>query len=270
MTEPQTPALEAGDEVVAEVVAPIEDQTTDEPETEEPEDGEQKDEISPAKARRERRKAEVERLHAAKEEAERENEVLRKRLKESGEDLGPAPKREDFKDYDEWQAEMAAHNVMSKMGARERAQIERQSQEREAALKALSAQEQQVLTQQWADHEAEARSRYADYDAVARNPALPITEAMVQVMGASDMGPDIAYFLGRNPGEAARIAKMQPLEMARTLGRIEAQVSLPKAPKQTQAPDPVSPVRSKATATKDPAKMSMSEYIAARKSGQIK
>ena len=126
------------------------------------------------------------------------------------------------------------------------------------------------MAEQWADQEAEARAKYADYDAVARNPSLPITEAMVKVMASSEMGPDIAYHLGSNPAEAARIARMHPLEMARTLGMIEARVSLPKAQTQTSAPDPVSPVRPKAKASKDPAKMSMEEYRAARASGQIK
>jgi hypothetical protein len=134
----------------------------------------------------------------------------------------------------------------------------------------MSEREQRELAQSWADQETDARARYADYDAVARNPNVPITQDMVKVMAASDMGPDIAYYLGRRPEEAARIARMQPLEMARQLGLIEARVSLPRAPTQTSAPDPLSPVRPKAKASKDPAKMSMDEYIAARKAGQLK
>lgn len=273
MDEQQTPAPEAGDEVVADQaaqeenkIAEVVDPDTDGDETE----GSDEEKVSPAKARRERRKAEMDRLRTEKEQAEREAEDLRKRLQESGGTADPAPKREDYQDYDEWQADLAAHRVMSRLSAKERASLEGQSKEREAALKALSAQEQQALAQQWADQETDARTRYADYDAVARNPSLPITEAMVQVMSASEMGPDIAYYLGSNPAETARIAQMQPLEMARYMGRIEAQVSLPRANKQTQAPDPVSPVRPKAKASKDPANMSMDEYIAARKSGQIK
>ena len=270
MEEQQTPAPEAGDEVVAEKVAPTED-TTEAPEVEGDEGAEGSEEqVSPAKARRERRKAEMDRLRTEAEQARKEAEDLRRQLQESGGTADPAPKREEFKDYEEWQAALAAHKVMSQLSARERAKLEGQSKEREAALEKLSQQERQVLAQNWADQETEARTRYADYDAVARNPSVPITEAMVQVMVQSEMGPDIAYYLGSNPAEAARIARMQPLEMARQMGMIEARVSLPRAPKQTQAPDPVSPVKPKARASRDPAKMTMDEYIAARKSGQIR
>lgn len=275
MEEQQTPAPEAGDEVVADQAAQDQDQKPeDQTEGEAPEGDQQaekseKDEVSPSKARRERRKAEMERLRAEKAEAERKAEEYRKRLEQVGGGNDPAPKREDYQDYDEWQADLAAYKVMSQMSARERAQIEGQSKESEAALKAIEDRERREMAQAWADQEADARTRYADYDQVTRNPDLPITEAMVQMMSASDMGPDIAYYLGTNPQEAARIARMQPLEAARQIGLIEARVSLPKAPTQTQAPDPVSPVKPKATASKDPAKMSMAEYKAWRKGQQV-
>jgi len=275
MDEQQTPAPEeAGDEVVADQAAQTEEESTEEKPEAEAEDGEsgegsEKEQMSPSKARRERRKAEMERLRTEKEAAEREAWELRQKLEQSGGNE-PAPKREDFQDYEEWQAALAAHKVMSQLSARERAQLESQAKERSYALQQLSQREQAELAQIWADQESDARQRYADYDAVTRNPDLPITQAMVQMMAASDKGADIAYHFGTNPQEAARIAQLPPMQMAREMGLIEAKVSLPKAPTQTQAPDPVKPVKPKATATKDPAKMSMSEYIAARNSGQLR
>jgi len=269
MEQQQTPAPEAGDEVVANEAAQVTEDTTTE-EGEAPEGGEGSEQVSPAKARRERRKAEMDRLRTEKQEAERAATALRKQLEEMSGGDDPAPKREQFQDYEEWQAALAAHKVMSQLSAKERSKLESQSRESDAALRQMSEREQRELAQSWADQETDARARYADYDAVARNPNVPITQDMVKVMAASDMGPDIAYYLGRRPEEAARIARMQPLEMARQLGLIEARVSLPRAPTQTSAPDPLSPVRPKAKASKDPAKMSMDEYIAARKAGQLK
>lgn len=276
MTEQQIPAPEAGDEVVANQAAQVTDEST-EAEGEAPDGEEQEgstsdsEQVSPAKARRERRKAEMDRLRGERDEAEKAAAALRKQLQDmSGGTQDPAPKRDDYKDYDEWQADLAAHRVMTRISAKERSGLETQSKEREAALKQLDARERQALAQQWADQETDARTKYADYDAVARNPSVPISEVMVQAMASSDMGPDIAYWLGRNPDAAARIARMQPHAVGREIGLIEARLSLPRAPKQTHAPDPVSPVKPKARATKDPARMSMDEYIAARKSGQIR
>ena len=273
MEDQQTPAPEAGDEDVAAAAHTAdteEDQTDEASESSEGDEGSGEEQISPAKARRERRKAEMDRLRTEAETARKEAEALRKRLNESGGTTDPAPKREDFQDYEEWQASLAAHKVMSQMSARERAQLEEQSREREAALDQISQKQRQAMAQQWADQEADAKTRYADYQEVARNPDLPITEAMAMAMVGSDMGPDIAYHLGKNPAEAARIAQMQPLEAARAIGLLEARLSLPKAPINTAAPDPVSPVKPKARATKSAENMSMEEWIAARKSGQIR
>lgn len=280
MSEQQTPAPEAGDEVVADPAAQEQETTeTKEPEAKTQaeggsEGGETKSEasddekVSPSKARRERRKAEMERLRKEKADAERVAEEYRKRFETLSGGEKPAPKREDFQDYDEWQAELAAHKVEVRMSARERAEAEGKTKESEDALKRIEEREQRELAQQWADQEADARSRYADYEAVTRNPSLQITQAMMQAMTASEKGPDVAYWLGTNPDVSARIAAMPPLEAALEIGRIEAHLSLPKAPTQTKAPDPVTPVKGKtASVTKDPEKMSALEWRKFRESG---
>lgn len=110
-----------------------------------------------------------------------------------------------------------------------------------------------------------ASSKYPDYAQVTGNPNLAITPAMAETIMDSDYGPDIAYHLGKNPVEAARIAQLNPPSQARELGRIEAQVSAPKPAPKT-APAPVKAVGAKnSSGTKDPAKMTMAEYAAWRK-----
>lgn len=117
--------------------------------------------------------------------------------------------------------------------------------------------------------EAEARERYADYDAVTRNPSLPITDPMAEIIRESDLGPEIAYHLGKNPAEAARLAALPERLQAKELGKLEARISAPKsAPKPP--PAPISPVGGNASGgVADPTKMSMAEYVAARKAGKI-
>lgn len=112
-----------------------------------------------------------------------------------------------------------------------------------------------------------ARERFPDYDAVAHNPNVPISDTMAQVILKSENGPEIAYHLGKNPQEAARIARLPALDQAAELGAIKAKLNAPKAPpKQPPAPvDPVSGIR--AGGSKDPAKMTMAEYVAWRNAG---
>ena len=129
------------------------------------------------------------------------------------------------------------------------------------------------------DKEEEARSKYDDFEQVAYNPSLKITTVMAQTIQSSDIGPDVAYYLGANPKEADRISRLAPYVQAKEIGRIEAKLaSEPMVKKTSSAPPPVQPVTpsSKGTSsydTTDPRSiktMSTSEWIAADRARQVK
>jgi len=129
------------------------------------------------------------------------------------------------------------------------------------------------------DREEEARSKYDDFEQVAYNPSLKITTVMAQTIQSSDIGPDVAYYLGANPKEADRISRLAPYVQAKEIGRIEAKLaSEPMVKKTSSAPPPVQPVTpsSKGTSsydTTDPRSiktMSTSEWIAADRARQVK
>ena len=130
------------------------------------------------------------------------------------------------------------------------------------------------------DREEEARTKYDDFEQVAYNPKLPVTETMAQTIQATDNGPDVIYYLGSNPKEAERIARLSPLLQAREIGKIEAKLGAnPPAKKTSTAPAPIAPVTAR-TSTGTPAydttdprsvkNMSTSEWIEAERLRQIK
>lgn len=117
------------------------------------------------------------------------------------------------------------------------------------------------------------KAKHADFDKVALGDHVRITPAMAEVIKASELGPELAYHLGNNPGEAERIAALSPLVQARELGKIEATLSEknPVAVKVSSAPEPIKPVGSRGTtptySPSDPRSvkvLSDSEWIAAR------
>lgn len=128
--------------------------------------------------------------------------------------------------------------------------------------------------------EEDARERFDDFDQVAYNPSLRVTNIMAEAIQSSEIGPDIAYYLGTNPKEAARIAQLTPLGQAREIGKLEAKVAAtpPVVKKVSSAPAPIAPVtpRSNTSAsfdTTDPRSiksMTTSEWIAAERARQIK
>lgn len=140
---------------------------------------------------------------------------------------------------------------------------------RQEQAETASETAKQLAAEAFNYRETMARERYQDYDAVTRNPNVRITDQMASVILDSDLGPEMAYHLGRNPAEAAQIAALPALAQAAALGKLEAKLSAPK-PTPKQPPAPVSPVGGNASGgSLDPAKMSMAEYVAARSAGKI-
>jgi len=123
------------------------------------------------------------------------------------------------------------------------------------------------------EREEEARNKYDDFEQVAYNPALKITNVMAEAIQSSEIGPDVVYFLGQNPKDADRISRLSPLMQAKEIGRIEAKLASepPKPTKTSSAPAPISPVTARTVSapsfdTTDPRStksMSTSEWIAA-------
>jgi len=139
--------------------------------------------------------------------------------------------------------------------------------------------QQQALLEQYHDREETARDKYDDFDQVAYNPNLPVTEYMAQSIQASDIGPDVLYYLGSNPKEADRIARMSPILQAKEIGKIEASMAAnPPVRKTSTAPAPIAPVTPRANGTpaydttdaRSTKTMSTSEWIEAERMRQIK
>ena len=197
----------------------------------------------------------------AREQRKWEREQARKQTVQS---LAPPPeplRPDDFTNAPAYAEAMAERKAAEMLAQREA------EAERTATLEAYQ------------DREEEARGKYDDFEQVAYNPKLPVTETMAQTIQASDIGPDVIYHLGSNPKEAERIARLSPLLQAREIGKIEARLaSSPPAKKTTTAPAPIAPVTARTSGapaydTTDPRSiksMSTSEWIEQERLRQTK
>lgn len=153
-------------------------------------------------------------------------------------------------------------------------------QKAEQLLAQREAQKQHAeLLEAYHDREEQARDKYDDFEQVAYNPKLPITTVMADTIRASDIGPDVAYYLGTNVKETERIARLPAILQAKELGKIEAKLAdNPPVKRSTSAPAPINPVTARKSGnpaydTTDPRStktMSTSEWIEAERQRQIR
>lgn len=184
----------------------------------------------------------IDQLTRQRRDAERERDELRSKLEQK-----QTPSQDQFDDYDDYVVEKASLKI-------EQDRLNSQSE----SLKKSIAETFQLRVDA-------AKDLYSDYEVVAQNPALPITDDMAEVIMDSEQGPDIAYHLGKNPQEALRIAKLSKTRQAVEIGKLEDRLSKP-APIKKPPPAPINPVSGSSigTVAKDPSKMSDKEWYAAR------
>ena len=190
-------------------------------------------------------------------EREQAQRLAEQQARQQPVDLAPE-QFETYEDYADALAERKAEELLAR---------------REAEL------QQRALLDAYHEREEAARDKYDDFEMVAYNPELPVTEAMARAIQASDIGPDVLYHLGSNPKDAARISRLDPILQAREIGKIEAQLgAAPPVKKTSNAPAPIAPVTARSNGTPrydttDPRStksMSTSEWIEAERLRQIK
>jgi hypothetical protein len=131
------------------------------------------------------------------------------------------------------------------------------------------------------EREAVARKEYKDFDIMtSKNPNFPkfAPEASNLIVG-SEIGPKIAYEIGKDPALSARIEKMTATQQIATIGRIEGTIlarttaaptkGAPPKKTVTKAPPPPTPIKGGSNPQKSIAEMGMEEWVAHERAQKI-
>lgn len=143
------------------------------------------------------------------------------------------------------------------------------------ALAQRSAQTaQQTVEESFKGRVAEFVKTAPDYVDVVGNSDVPVAGHVAEHIMDSDVGPQLAYHLAKNPELAHRLNAMSPSAAAREIGRMEATLAKPQsagtppppAKKLTGAPAPADTTHSGQGRTVTPSvgDLPMKDYIAAR------
>jgi hypothetical protein len=216
---------------------------------------------------RSKRPSHYQRMKRKLEMLERENEEMRRGSGspqfQSDEglyvDIDEPPNEADYGgDWLAFQEDMTAWKTEYRIALREARQADRVHQARAAD----AARERAIAFAEWVDA---VKQFVPDYEQVLRSARIAMPDATLSVIRDSD--PMVAYHLAKNPDLAEDIGLMHPVQAAKAIGRIEAQVRLPQRRTQTNAPRPGVPLKGGAAARPNAKTMSMEDYVKARKSG---
>jgi len=139
-------------------------------------------------------------------------------------------KPEDFPTYEDYLVAKAETKATARLQSELAARAEEARRMAETRAQSAAVAEFQARAD-------EVRARYEDFDDVVSDPATPISPVMADAIVASSAGHDVAYFLGKNKQEAARIAALPPLGQVMEIARLESRLATAQR-RQTNAPAP--------------------------------
>ena len=164
------------------------------------------------------------------------------------------PKPEAFEDYGAYVKALAKFEAKALV----KAELEQQRTQR--------AQEAQATT--WQQRAEAAKAELPDFEQVMASSTAPMSAAMAEAIKDSDIGPKVAYHLAQHPDIATRLSRLEPMAVAREIGRLEASLSVKTEPtpkRITSAPTPPTPIGSGRSFSGTPEKMTQADYIEWRK-----
>lgn len=220
-------------------------------------------------------KAEIDRLAEVKAKAEEDARYWRKQKAEARADyfkskdqppqppvedlgIGKEPQKGEYTDYEKYLDDKVAYEVKKAKTEWDR-EVSRKSQE--------ESRQQRMATLQ--TRIEEGYKAYPDFEEIALDRSVPITPMVMEILAETERPADLAYYLGKNRMEAISISRMNPLQAARAIAKIELGLAKagdnnPSGSKIPSAPPPIKPVGSSHTVEKDPDKMGQKEYEAWR------
>jgi len=191
----------------------------------------------------------------AREAVERELAELRAQFKQ-GSTAPPAPaSSEDRPKLEDFDFDVSAHaEAIAEWKYRKLRDEEQSKAAQKQTVDAFEARVKAIDPEEWKE---------------AITAPVHYTDAMLEVVKASELGPKIAIYLARNLDEADQISRMSEYHAAAALGRIEARLSTPASvpppspPRTvTKAPAPAPTVQGTAVAKKSAADKSVGDFIA--------
>ena len=257
------PAPEA--EVTPEVEAPAEESAAPAPAEEAPKEEQSKAVKELIAQRKKRQAAEQEAAYwRGVAESKAKPEAPAQVATPPGEVTGPVePNVNDFATYADFErAERAYFVELAK--AEMRQEIKREQTAQQQAVKQQTFQEK-IMAAIKADPE---------FEEIIHDNSLPISNDVLPLLQESDVAPELIRYLHNNRDHAKKMFYMSPIQAAKEIGAIEAQLKhkptpAPPPKKVSQAPEPTPTVTPQGSGVLDEDSLPIDQWIARRNKAQF-
>lgn len=152
------------------------------------------------------------------------------------------PQMQDFDTFDDYTNALAEYKYNQKT----QAQAQQYNQQAQA----------QKVAQEWQSKVEKVRAVAPDFDVVFNNVAsIEFAPMALEAVAEHPKGAEIAYMLGKDVGEAYRIAALPPYQQLMAIGELAAKTNVPKPKTVSSAPAPIKPVTGGASSNTPPTDM---------------
>jgi chromosome segregation ATPase len=194
---------------------------------------------------REEARREAERIRAEKDALEaRLREYEAKQAPARQEPQNDAPKADDGKptpdqytDAFEYAEALAQWSAEQALRARDKVEQERKA-----------AEQRNQTVKAWEKRVEAFRKNIDDYDEVVASSTVAVSDQVRDAILDSDVGPQLAYYLAKNPDVAEDLRSRSVISALREIGKLEAKLSAESVvekpvAKPSRAPAPINPIR---------------------------
>lgn len=192
-------------------------------------------------------------------ELEQQNKYLSEQINQVQQPLDQFPELQDY-DFDQSQYQQAVIQYNAQLNAQTVQQA--MGQQQQAQLNHLNAQKQVISEESFKEKSKDFALDFPDYETKITAPTFQQSDFVARaIVNDFDNGPAVAYWLASNPQQAQRVNQMSELEAMKALTVVSTALSIAKRPvKTTNAPAPSKSVTPRGKVSKDPDKMSPTEY----------
>ncbi len=150
----------------------------------------------------------------------------------------PRPDRVDFETEEDYEDQLFNWRDSQKSTAKE-PQTPTEPVQNAGNQQYQPSPEQQETIDSWVDSCDDAAEKYEDFESVVmNNQQLPISPIMRDALMESDVGTEVAYYLGKNISTAGRIAKMSIVGQINEINELSKKFTKTT----TSAPEPIDTV----------------------------